>query len=718
MSDVVRGRNRWRTRAIEVWRTWTTPSPKVTDPSVRWRAQLLASLTLAGTLLVLLLMATVIVAKMTGPPWWVWALSFALWVSSYSLARSPFWRQGAWLAVVTIAGPAVLDVAMRHNVFLVVFVGLAITLGGMVLRKRDTLVLVGIALVGSWTMPLWASQPPTAEEQAMMTAFFFGLGLLLRASIGMREEIERRRLEELSRNEARYRGLLEVAFEGLIVLKNDCIVDLNPGFVAISGRSRSELLGRELSAILELEGGNAESIDSVPSMDAITDNPRANSVRLNAIREATGQRPDGEVFHVELVSRVQGSERGPVRYLAVRDITERRRAALQLSIAHRAVALGTLSAGIAHEINNPLSWMMTNLQMAQDELRQGQSGGLRLAPSQQAMLRTLDDALSGGRRVMAIVRDLKTLSRHHGRIGTADVHAALDLACRIASRQIEARARLVRDYGHVPSVVGSEGRLGQVFLNLLTNAVQAIPEGERDMHRITLRTRSRGKMVEVSVRDDGQGIPKNVLPHIFDPFHTTKSDEDGTGLGLSISRNIIDGMGGSIKVDSRVGEGTTFTLCLPVAERPEKAETPSAARSTTSIARPAANRAGLTGQHVRVLVIDDEPLLGKSLRRALREHEVMYTEDPARALELCSETDFDVIVCDVMMPVISGENVYESLRQRAPELAERMIFMTGGAFTAGAQDFLQRIDNPVLTKPFSPNDLRVAVRRMLDMHAA
>ncbi|MEM7160713.1 MAG: ATP-binding protein [Myxococcota bacterium] len=695
----------------------------MTDPSVRWRAQLLASLTLAGTLLVLIILALAIVAgpAMTGPAWWVWVLSFGLWVSSYTLARSPMWRLGAWLAVITIGGPAVIDIAMRHNVFLVVFIGLAITLAGMVLRKRDTLALVGIALVGTWTMPLWSQGPSGTEERALISAFFVGLGLLLRASIGMREEIERRRLEELSRNEARYRGLLEVAFEGLVVLKNDCIVDLNPGFVAISGRSRSELLGRELTAILELEPGkdgiDGESIDSVPSMEAITNHPKADLLRKNAIREATGQRPNGEVFHVELVGRVQDSDRGLVRYMAVRDITERRRATLQLSIAHRAVALGTLSAGIAHEINNPLSWMMTNLQMAQDELRQGQAGGLRLAPAQQAMLRTLDDALSGGRRVMAIVRDLKTLSRHHGKVGTADVHAALDLACRIASRQIEARARLVRDYGHVPSVVGSEGRLGQVFLNLLTNAVQAIPEGERDMHRITLRTRSRGKEVEVSVRDDGRGIPASVLPHIFDPFHTTRSDEDGTGLGLSISRNIIDGMGGTINVDSRVGEGTTFTLCLPVAERPEVTATP-AARATTSIARAAPNRAGLSGQHVRVLVIDDEPLLGKSLRRALREHEVIYTEDPARALELCSETDFDVIVCDVMMPVISGENVYDSLKERAPELADRMIFMTGGAFTAGAQDFLQRIDNPVLIKPFSPNDLRVAVRRMLEMHAA
>lgn len=347
---------------------------------------------------------------------------------------------------------------------------------------------------------------------------------------------------------------------------------------------------------------------------------------------------------------------------------------------------------------------------------------------------------------MAIVRDLKTMSREGGETGVADVHAALDLACRIANRQIEAKARLVRDYGHVPAVRGSAARLGQVFLNLLTNAVQAIPEGQRDVHRITLRTRARRDMVEVIVRDTGRGIPPHVLPHIFDPFYTTKT-KDGTGLGLSITRSVVDGMGGVIEVESREGEGATFLLRLPIAERSagaaegaasaeadparedaaapaaehepgmvvalteREASTPHPTPPSIAVVRPAVVPAAA---RIRVLIIDDEPLLGKSLRRALGEHEVTFTEDPVRALELCAQTDYDAIVCDLMMPMIGGEGVYEHLREHAPDLASRMIFMTGGAFTAGAQRFLHEVPNLKLTKPFSPDDLRRAVRRVAE----
>nr|MCH9685775.1 response regulator [Deltaproteobacteria bacterium] len=355
-------------------------------------------------------------------------------------------------------------------------------------------------------------------------------------------------------------------------------------------------------------------------------------------------------------------------------------------------------------------WMMTNLQMAHDELG---AAGLR-SRERDGLRQTVEDALQGGRRVMSIVRDLKTLSRDSERVGHADVHAALDLACRVASRQIEVRARLVRDYGHVPSVQAPAGRLGQVFLNLLVNAARAIPEDDPTHHRITLRTRVRDDQVEVMVRDDGRGIPRSVLPHIFDPFYTTRGDDDGTGLGLSITRSIVDGLGGSIDVHSREGDGATFTVRLPIAERGSDW----AATSNNEPARIASPRRPQTVAPgpLRVLVIDDEPLLGKSLRRALPDHDVVVTEDPAHGLELCGTTDFDVIICDLMMPVIGGQDVYEHLQEHAPELAARVIFMTGGAFTPSAQRFIRTVDNIVLTKPFAPVDLREAIDVVLDQH--
>lgn len=698
---------------VELWRAWTKPSPELTDRSLQWRARLLASLMLASTpLAVTISLIFYGLADPTpGTPRIVGLIPLLAMGISYWLARSRHWRIGAWLAVLSIGTTTMAQMGLRNEPHLAMFVGLTIVLGAMVLRKRDTLLLAGMALLGFVTMPLWAGMSFSLVEQCLVGGFFVFLGLVLGISMNLRETLERTRLEALSKSEARFRGLLQVAFEGLVELEDGRIVELNPGFMQITGRTESELRGRELCTILNIDNDRSTWGDS-NSTTSVSTRP--------GTKEASGTRPGGEVFHVELVARILESDRGPVEYVAVRDITERRQAQLQLSIAHRAVALGTLSAGIAHEINNPLSWMMTNLQMAQDELRRGRSGRSR-TPEQDGVLHTLDDALQGGRRVMAIVRDLKTMSREGSDQGVTDVHTALDLACRIANRQVEARARLVRDYGHVPSVRGSAGRLGQVFLNLLINAAQAIPEGKRDAHRITLRTRRRRRRVEVVIRDTGRGIPAAVLPHIFDPFYTTKSTDEGTGLGLSITRSVVDSLGGTISVDSREGQGTTFTLRLPVAERlaehmAERNDVSPTAMAKASIETTSAMTAAPT--RVRVLVIDDEPLLGKSLRRALHEHEVVFTEDPTRALELCSQTDFDVIVCDLMMPIISGEDVYEHLKEQAPDLAARMIFMTGGAFTAGAQRFLKSIANPVLSKPFTPNDLRVAVRRMLDSHAA
>ncbi len=666
---------------------------------------MLASLTLAAVPTTVLI--TVVVLALGGLPLglprWVGFVPAVILAGCYALARTRHWRAAAWFAVVLVGVVGMAEVVARQQLFPIVFVGLAITLGGMVLRKRDTQLMVVVVLVAFWTMPLWTTVSFDRPSQALATAFFVLLGLLLAASLGLRETLERLRLDELAKSEARYRGLLEVAFEGLVVLKDGRIVDLNPGFVTLCGRTRSELLGRDLWAFLTPENDEDSALDSPPA-------EAASGVR-SGVREASGTRPNDEIFHVELVSRTLVGLRGPVQYVAVRDTTERRQAALQLSITHRAVALGTLSAGIAHEINNPLSWMMTNLQMAHDELGRGTGRGRR-DPEQDALVQTLDDALQGGRRVMSIVRDLKSLSRDHERGGVADVHSALDLACRVASRQIETRARLVRDYGHVPSVQASSGRLGQVFLNLLINAARAIPEGQPDVHRITLRTRMRDGMVEVVVRDNGRGIPAAVLPHIFDPFYTTRPSDDGTGLGLSITRSIIDGLGGSIEVESREGKGATFAVRLPTAER--AISRPPSAEPLARIASASSVTAVAAPLRCRVLVIDDEPLLGKSLRRALTEHDVVTTEDPSRALELCAETDFDVIVCDLMMPIVSGEDVYEHLCEHAPDLAERMIFMTGGAFTAGAQQFLRSVQNPVLIKPFSPTDLRAAVRGVIE----
>ncbi len=233
--------------------------------------------------------------------------------------------------------------------------------------------------------------------------------------------------------------------------------------------------------------------------------------------------------------------------------------------AEKMAAVGTLAAGVGHEINNPLAFIIANLNFVSEEVRDAardEGTGQRWGEVEQA----LGEALQGAERVRRIVQDLRTLSRltsvHRKRV---ELHAVLDSALSVADAQIRPRAQVVKDYGEVPSVLVDEKRLGQVFLHLLMNAAQAIPEGRPQANEIRVRTRQaeRGRVV-VSVQDTGTGIPPEVLPRIFEPFFTTRPVGVGTGLGLSICHTYVQAMGGEIRVHSEPGHGATFEVVLPL----------------------------------------------------------------------------------------------------------------------------------------------------------
>jgi CheY-like chemotaxis protein len=290
------------------------------------------------------------------------------------------------------------------------------------------------------------------------------------------------------------------------------------------------------------------------------------------------------------------------------------------------------------------------------------------------------------------------------RRGPVDVRGVLESSARMASNEIRHRARLVKDYGDAPPAHANEARLGQVFLNLLINAAQAIPEGRAEANEIGIATRSdaAGNVV-VEIRDTGSGIPPDVLPRIFDPFFTTKPVGVGTGLGLAICHRIIVSLGGSISVDTRPGKGTQFRITLPRAG---------------AQAAPAAKAAGAEaaqGRRGRVLVIDDEPALCTMIQRILAsQHEVVAITRAREALRVLGEGGrFDAILCDLMMPEMTGMELHAELSRLDPEQAGRVIFMTGGAFTQNARTFLDQVKNPTVEKPFTAATLRGAVRGLL-----
>ena len=427
--------------------------------------------------------------------------------------------------------------------------------------------------------------------------------------------------------------------------------------------------------------------------------------------------------------------------VVVRDVTRRRAEQLELQVglsqADRLASVGLLAAGVAHEINNPLTYLLANLREVCDELPRTARGlaALRLrldeglgaeaarellGPADRLpepdrlhdMAELLRDALQGAVRVREIVGDLKTFSRvEPDRQVPVAINSVLEGVINMAYNQIRFRARLVKDYGRVPPVLASEGRLSQVFLNLLINATQALEEGEAEQNEIRVLTRAERGRVLVEVRDTGHGIPAAQLERVFDPFYTTKDRSEGSGLGLSICRNIIRACGGTIEIDSRPGEGTCVRVGFPQADAP----------AATAAVGPALSRPAPQGPRGRLLVVDDEASVRLLLRRLLgTEHSVQCADSGAAARDLLqSGAEFDVILCDLMMPRLSGMDLHEWAALQQPAAARRMVFMTGGAFTTRARRFLERVPaGRVVEKPFEAADLCALLRRHVEASQA
>ena len=396
-----------------------------------------------------------------------------------------------------------------------------------------------------------------------------------------------------------------------------------------------------------------------------------------------------------------------------RDLTELKKLHEQVMLADRMSSLGILAAGIAHEINNPLAVVIANLDAALDQLRRAQKSTAPAPPFPPETLEMLDDCLESADRVRQIVGDLKVFSRaDENKRALVDLPRVVRASLKLVKNEIRHRATLITDFGDVPAVLGNEARLGQVFLNLLVNAAQSVPEGNVARHTITVRTLTHPSgCAVVEVRDTGLGITPEALAHIFEPFFTTKPIGVGTGLGLAICRQIVTGVGGEITVDSEVGAGTVFRVLLPaaidqtleiVAPQPSQQQAPPPSQTS--------------GRRGRILLIDDDPEVLKTTARTLAgRHEVIALLRARDALDLITAGEnFDLVISDLMMPEMTGMDLHGALSAIAPQHAKRMIFLTGGAFTPRARGFLRQVDNPRLDKPFDRQNLIGLVDSVLE----
>ncbi len=475
---------------------------------------------------------------------------------------------------------------------------------------------------------------------------------------------------------ARFRALLDQAGESILVIdpRTHGLVDLNDTACRQLGYSREELLKMTFEDIV---------VGKLPWQDRALSELGENSLSAEQLFACK----DGSTFPVEVTVKLRRFIGQDYLMLVAREITERKQMEAQLAQSDRLASVGVLAAGVAHEINNPLVYIMNNLSYALAHLPEGHD----------ELSSALREARSGAERVRDIVKDLKTFSRSDGeKIEPVDVRQILDSAIKVAHNEIRHRAQLVRNYEDIPPVEAN-ARLGQVFLNLILNAAHAIPEGDVGNNQIIVAVERKDttREVLVSIRDTGVGIPEDRLARIFDPFFTTKPIGVGTGLGLSICRNITEALGGRIEVTSEVGIGSTFSVSLPYSEQ----------RQLLPV-QPSSRPPAQSSRSLRVLVVDDDVFVGRSIRRLLRpQHEVTLALSGRQALNLLRNGEYDVIFCDVMMPEMTGMELHAMVSKQDSRLSERFVFITGGPFTPEARLLLDRTTNPCIQKPFTPGDL-------------
>jgi CheY-like chemotaxis protein/two-component sensor histidine kinase len=387
-------------------------------------------------------------------------------------------------------------------------------------------------------------------------------------------------------------------------------------------------------------------------------------------------------------------------------------------------SLGTLAAGIAHEINNPLAYVTGNLEaVAETLVAVASAPGSIVGREHAEVTAAISDARDGAERVRKIVHGLRVFSRSEDELRVPiALSGVIEAAIRMTSNELRHRAQVVRELGPVPLVVADDGRLTQVFINLLVNASHAIPEGRSDHNRITVRTRTddRGSAV-VEVEDTGKGIDPDVRSRVFDPFFTTKDVGAGTGLGLSICHGIISGLGGQISLESSVdpahpvgtmsGTGTIVRVTLPAAISAPSPLPPAPSEQGPAAAAPSRHR---------VLLVDDEPLVAHTMARLLRrDYDITVAESGHTALDHVARGErFDAIVSDVMMPNMTGIELLEELERVAPDQAERMIFLSGGAFTTQTRERLAELRVVQLEKPVTAKQLRASVLQVASVPSA
>lgn len=557
---------------------------------------------------------------------------------------------------------------------------------GMPLTTPDGMVMGSLCAIDH------VARRPSAKQLEMLE--------LLAKQVVDQLEMRRARLELASEREQareaaeRLTMVFATMAEGVTVQDaHGRITDSNPAAQTISGMSSAQLRGvvntGEAVRVVR-ENGTPMPFEEYPSTIARTTGKPVRGVvlgfykpddTLTWVRANSVPRFDTDGAFIEVVNTFH-------------DITAHKAATDRAAQQERLATVGTLSAGLGHEINNPLAYILGNIDFAIEEVRAvaGPSPSARMAEVAQ----TLVEAREGAERIRKLVKGLRALAREDVVLYGVPVAGVIETSISMAAHEIRKKATVVQELQDLPPALADESRLTQVMVNLVMNAAQAFEGGDPSTNRITVSTaRTPDNRIRIRVSDNGPGIPQHLLTRIFDAFFTTKPVGVGTGLGLPVSRNLIASLGGELLVESTPGEGATFTVLLPIA--PTEGE----------IAEEEAVTRG------KLLLIDDEPAVLNALRRVLsRDHDVTVVSDSREALtKLQADPSYDMILCDMMMPTVTGAQLFKTVDATMPGMSDRFVFMTGGMANSDVQRFMASISNERIEKPFSsPGLLSLASR--------
>ena len=496
---------------------------------------------------------------------------------------------------------------------------------------------------------------------------------------------ERVRAEDsLKASEVGYRRLFESAKDGILIIDaiTGTIIDVNPFLTDLLGLSFKEIKGREIWKI----GIFNDMVSSKSRFQELFQNGHIHYGDL-PLKSANGQQ-----IWVELVGNVYDVVHRRVIQLNIYNITERKQAEKEkqeleakAQVASRLAAVGEMAAGIAHEINNPLTGVLgfSQLLLRKENVPEDIKGGIRVIAD-------------GSQRVADIVKRLLTFARQTKPIKTlANLNELIENTLKLREYVLKtANINVITRFDpELPISVVDPGQLQQVFLNLIVNAEQAMKE-VHGKGTLTITTEKKDNNIRISFQDDGPGITKENVGHLFEPFFTTKEPGEGTGLGLSLSRSIVLEHNGKMNVVSEFGHGATFIVEIPIIE-----SLPSDVVTSILMAEvePATIKNG------KILVVDDEPGVRALMEKVLTQsgHSVDIIGDASKAMDkLNAGVTYDVILTDVRMPGMNGTEMYSHILKKIPKMKNRIIFITGDVMGADIKVFLTQNKLSYLSKPF------------------